>query len=73
MRGKMKVKNEKGITMIALVITIIVLIILAGVSIAALSGDNGVVQNANKASDDTKKGNYQEELELIGIKLQRKI
>ena len=33
--------NEKGITLIALVITIIVLLILAGVSIATLTGDNG--------------------------------
>ena len=41
-------KNQKGITLIALVITIIVLLILAGVAIAMLSGDNGIL---NKASD----------------------
>ena len=41
-------KNQKGITLIALVITIIVLLILAGVSIAMLAGDNGVL---TKASD----------------------
>ena len=41
-------KNQKGITLIALVITIIVLLILAGISIAMLAGDNGVL---NKASD----------------------
>ena len=41
-------KNQKGITLIALVITIIVLLILAGISIAMLAGDNGVL---TKASD----------------------
>ena len=35
-------KKNKGITLIALVITIIVLLILAGVTIASLSGDNGI-------------------------------
>lgn len=36
-------KENKGITLIALVITIIVLIILAGVSIAMLTGNNGII------------------------------
>ncbi len=45
---KGNVKNDSGITLIALVITIIVLLILAGVSIAMLAGDNGVL---TKASD----------------------
>ncbi len=35
--------GEKGITLIALIITIIVLLILAGVSIAMLTGDNGIL------------------------------
>ena len=46
-------KNQKGITLIALVITIIVLIILAGVSIAMLTGDNGILTNSNTAKEDT--------------------
>ena len=37
--------NQRGITLVALVITIIVLLILAGVTIAALSGDNGILTN----------------------------
>ena len=37
-------KEEKGITLIALVVTVIVLLILAGVSIAILTGDNGNVK-----------------------------
>ncbi len=40
-------KNQKGITLIALVITIIVLLILAGVSIAMLMGENGILTQAN--------------------------
>ena len=47
-------KNEQGITLIALVVTIIILIILAGVSINLVLGDNGIV---NKAKDG--RNNYQ--------------
>ncbi len=43
-------KKNGGITLIALVITIIVLLILAGVSIAMLSGDNGILNRAGTAS-----------------------
>ena len=46
-------KNNKGITLIALVITIIVLLILAGVSIAMLTGENGILTQAEKADDHT--------------------
>ena len=47
-------KNNKGITLIALVVTIIVLLILAGVSIAMLTGQNGILNNARKASYESK-------------------
>ena len=53
-------KGNKGITLIALVITIIVLLILAGVSIAMLSGENSILKNATKAGDDTKVANGKE-------------
>jgi len=43
-------KGNKGITLIALVITIIVLLILAGVSIAMLSGDNSILSRGNEAA-----------------------
>lgn len=39
--------NSKGITLIALVITIIVLLILAGITIATLTGDNGINWKGN--------------------------
>ena len=45
--------KEKGITLIALVITIIVLLILAGVSIAMLTGENGILTQAQRAANET--------------------
>ena len=46
-------KNQKGITLIALVITIIVLLILAGVAIAMLTGENGIITNAQRSRSNT--------------------
>ena len=51
--GKQKLRKNKGITLIALVITIIVLLILAGVSIAMLTGQNGILTQAQKAKTET--------------------
>ena len=48
-------KKNKGITLIALVITIIVLLILAGVTINTLFGQNGIMQKANKAKIENEK------------------
>ena len=48
-----KTKEIKGITIISLVVTIVVLLILAGVSISTLVGENGVVDNAKKIQNDT--------------------
>ena len=45
----MKTNDKKGITLIALVITIIVLLILAGVSIATLTGNNSIINQANES------------------------
>ena len=45
-------RNNKGITLIALVITIIVLLILAGVSITTIVGDSGVISKASKAKEE---------------------
>ena len=52
--------NCKGITLIALVITIVVLIILASVSIAMLTGDNGILTQAKKAKEETEKAEKEE-------------
>ena len=53
MKGIKKKDNQYGITLIALVITIIVLLILAGVSIAMLTGQNGILSQAQKAKSET--------------------
>ena len=50
---KQLIKTSNGITLIALVITIIILLILAGVTIATLTGDNGILTQAGKAKDKT--------------------
>ena len=65
-RIKMKTKSNKGITLIALVITIIVLLILAGVTIAALSGDNGILKRAAEAKEQTNQKNDEETEKLSG-------
>ena len=54
MRGRNKeIIQEKGITLIALVVTIVVLLVLAGVSIVVLFGDNGIIKQANESSLQT--------------------
>ena len=60
----MKRKTNKGITLIALVVTIVVLLILAGASIAMLTGDNGIIVQAKRAREENIKGEIKEELEL---------
>ena len=57
-------KGENGITLIALVITIIVLLILAGVSIATLTGDNGILTRANDAKEKTEEAEDIEKIRL---------
>ena len=56
--------REKGITLIALVITIIVLLILAGVSIAMLTGDNGILSQATEAKEANIRGQEKEQIKL---------
>ena len=63
-----EVRHEKeGITLIALVITIIVLLILAGVSIAMLTGQNGILTQAQRAKTSTEQVNAKEKIELAVI------
>ena len=61
---KTRLKTNKGITLIALVITIIVLLILAGVSIAMLTGENGILSQAQKAKTDTENAEENETARL---------
>ena len=57
-------KKEKGITLIALVVTIVVLLILAGISISMLTGENGVITHAKLAKESTRGGDVQETIDL---------
>ena len=64
MKQKERKELNKGITLIALVITIIVLLILAGVSIAMLTGQNGILTQAQKAGEQTEIGQEKEAIAL---------
>ena len=57
-------RNQKGITLIALVITIIVLIILAAVSIAMLTGDSGILTEADSARDMTNESTIADKINM---------
>ena len=58
-------KKQNGITLVALVVTIIVLLILAGVSLSLVAGENGILGRATKAADETIKSSAQEEASLL--------
>ena len=68
MIAKLKIKIAKnevkdtGITMIALVVTIVVLLILASISIGAVTSENGILRNANDAKEQTE---IAEEKEIV--------
>ena len=60
----MNIKQTKGITLIALVITIIVLLILAAVSIAMLTGENGILTKASTAKEQTTEAEFEEQVKI---------
>ena len=62
-KGVVKNKNS-GITLIALVITVIVLLILAGISISMLAGNNSILQKATDAKTETERGEVYEQISL---------
>ena len=55
-----KNNKEKGVTLIALAVTIIVMLILAGVTIATLTGENGIIAQAKKSKESSKKAEEDE-------------
>lgn len=57
-------KQQKGVTLVALVITIIVLLILAGVSIAMLTGDNGILTKATESKTKNLVGEIKEQVSM---------
>ena len=58
-----KIKSTKGITLISLVVTIIILLILAGVTIATLMGNNGLINKASNAKTQTEIASIKEEIQ----------
>ena len=65
-------KNTKGITLVALVITVIVLLILASISISTISGDNSLLNRAGKAKEDAERAELEEVLNKEYVKLETK-
>ena len=61
----MKKKNERGITLIVLVITIIVTLILAGVTISGLNGENGIITKSKEAKIKAEKSRTIEKINLV--------
>ena len=64
---KQKRRKEKGITLIALIITVVVLIILAGIGIGALVNQDGVVDKAKEAKLETEKKDIEEQINIMTI------
>lgn len=62
-------KKQRGITLIALIVTIIVLLILAGVAIGFIIGENGIIQKAEKAAEETKDAAEKETIEMADTSL----
>ena len=66
----MKTKEMKGITLVALVVTIVVLLILAGVSINTVLGDDGIIKKAKDAAETTKRVSAEEEMNRLVLEYQ---
>ena len=60
-----KLKNKKGITLVALIITVIILLILAGVTISLLIGDNGMVTKTKQGVEKSEMASIKEKAELV--------
>ena len=60
-------RRQKGITLIALIVTIIVLLILAGISIGAITGDNGIINQSQSAKENTEIASEKEILDVSTI------
>ena len=62
-----EIKNQRGITLLVLVITIIILLILAGITISAITGENGIIRNAGKAKEEVEIDNEREIVEKATV------
>ena len=64
MKNKRKAQKNSGITLVALVVTIVVLLILAGVSINLVVGQNGIITRAGDAKKETKRAEIEDKISL---------
>lgn len=69
----MKTKENKGVTLIALAVTIIIMLILAGVTISTLTGNSGISSNANQARIQNELAQYKEQMKLYLAEKRSKI
>ena len=72
MKTKLKNEQERGITLIALIVTIVIMLILAGISIKLAIDDNGVIGNAKEAKDQYEHAQTDEEEDINGISSEMK-
>ena len=66
-------RNNRGVTLVALVITIIVLLILAGVSLAMLTGDSGILTNADEAKEQTLASNAENAIQMAYMDIKTEV
>ena len=72
-KSKTKIKNDKyfnnkhGITLIALVVTIVVMLILAGITIQTAIGEGGIINLANKAKEQQLIASYIDRIGIVGV------
>ena len=64
--GKKSQSNINGITLVALVVTVVILLILAGITLTYVLGDNGIIKLAQKAKEETE-GGIQNEQDELGV------
>lgn len=69
---KRKTKNEIGVTLVALIVTIVVLLILAGITIGSITSDNGIIKEANSAKKSAEMQALESQIEMAIIKVEQK-
>ena len=64
-------RKQRGITLLALIITIIVLIILAGITVQMITSDNGIIKNTQKAKESTELAMIKDEVQTLWLEVQQ--
>ena len=67
---RLKIKEKKGITLISLVVTIVVILILSSITINMLLGENGILEQSTKAADSQKAATYRDKIEMALLHVQ---